>query len=141
MKDLNDYRETIGQNLKVIRKKWGFNTQDEFVNFLPGSLRVSAPTLSTYERGRSFPGVIFMVELQRLTGINVERLCTEPISPAEIPEQPITYQQALPDPMILREPTYTLDEENSLYYLPNLILQVRELERRLQDLERGKKKS
>jgi transcriptional regulator with XRE-family HTH domain len=129
--------QTLGKNIKTIRKRFGYSSQKDFVDFIEDEFPISVASLSGYESGNSWPGVLFMVLMQRMSGINVDDLCTRIIMPHEVPKEPISGKVEIPVPDRLED--VELTRENQLYYYPNLIEEVKNVRKRLDELERSMK--
>ncbi len=82
----------LAENIKLIRKqKWKLS-QDRFASLLDSS----RSKINSYENSGVEPSIAFMVKLQRLTGIPVARIFTDPIPIDSIPLEPIVEEQTGP---------------------------------------------
>ncbi|MEO1255601.1 MAG: hypothetical protein AAFY41_12090, partial [Bacteroidota bacterium] len=82
------------------------------------------------------PGIHLLIELQRMTNINVADLCLRKLSPEEIPPEPITddnRHKYVGEPKTPYAQT-NLSELDELYDYRKLIQFVRELEAQISDL-------
>lgn len=71
----------ISDNIKIIRKLWG-KTQKEFAEYFTG---ISEINQKSYELNRANPGVLYIIELSKMTGVSEEDLRDRRLDLNEIP--------------------------------------------------------
>lgn len=134
-----DDKNFFGKNLKKIRKLWGFETQESFVDFLRKNFNqeVTRGMIASYETGNTMPGVPLVLLLQQTTGINASLLFDRFLVEEQIPTEPIYPTMDLPEPPE-DQAEFKITAETELYYLPKLISKVNELAERLERIEKQK---
>lgn len=115
----------LPENIKRIREKWKM-TQEEFA-VLMDSKRAR---ISHYENGNNDPDLFFMLRLQDFAQISIADLCRKKLEMQEIIENPS--QEKLSSVADSLQGYYS---EEDYLYLPFLVEQLKELQKRVDRLE------
>lgn len=131
----------LPQNLKTIRTRWRLS-QEEMADLLRIESKGSkSAVVSNWERGVNNPGIDYLLRLQDIAQVDLNRLLRSFLSFEDIPPQPVLEKPyPLPEeqaPPQMREPVTPYGE---LYDYRELVRVVRALEKRVEKLEGAERK-
>lgn len=115
---------SLGRNLKLIRKVWGYDQKQ-----LGTLLGFTNSVVSNVERSFSNPSFSFMTKLSDSCDIEIKRLLYVDIGKEEVPIKPIDSASVFTTQSIS-----SISSENSLYDYRLLVNKVIELEKQVQNM-------
>ncbi len=131
-------KDHLPQNLKTIRSRWRLS-QEEMAGLLRIESKGSKPAVvSNWERGINNPGIDYLLRLQDIARVDLNRLLRSYLAFEDIPPQPVLEKPyPLPEeqaPPRVREPVTPYGE---LYDYRELVRVVKTLQERVAKLENG----
>ena len=123
-------------NLKTIRRRWALN-QEQLAGLLGlQSKGNAAAVISNWERGLNQPGLDYLLRLQDLTQLDLNRLLRSALTLEDLPGRPVRQRPYL---LPAEEPLPRVEEPavpyGDLYDYRRLVARVRELTERVERLE------
>jgi len=131
-------KDYLSQNLKTIRNRWRLSQEE-----MAGLLRIESKgsksaVVSNWERGINNPGIDYLLRLQDIARVDLNRLLRSYLAFEDIPPQPVLEKPyPLPGdrpPQQVREPETPYGE---LYDYRELVRVVKTLQEQVAKLESG----